>query len=233
VTTGRLVVLTGAGLSAESGLGTFRDAGGVWERYDLTRVATPEGYAADPALVLDFYQMRLEAARAAAPNPAHEALARLSERHPALTLVTQNVDGLLERAGARDALHMHGSLETARCAACAHRWQAARYGLDVPCPACGAHAIRPDVVWFGEMPLFMDEIGAALAEAADFVAIGTSGSVWPAAGFVAEARAAGARTLELNLAPSDIASEFDAGRYGPAGTLVPAWAEELIAKLAH
>ena len=227
----RLVVLTGAGLSAESGLGTFRDAGGVWDRYDLTKVATPDGYAEDPALVLDFYETRLRTAREAVPNPAHQALARLSRAHPALTLVTQNVDGLLERAGAEGVLHMHGRLEVARCAACGHRWRAERYAQDIPCPGCAALAIRPDVVWFGEIPIHMDEIDDALVRADEFVAIGTSGSVWPAAGFVAEARAAGARTLELNLAPSDIAREFDAGRYGPASEVVPAWVEEVLEAL--
>ena len=226
---GRLVVLTGAGLSAESGLGTFRDAGGLWTRHDLSKVATPESYAENPGRVLDFYAKRLEMARSAEPNAAHRALARLSREHPALTLVTQNVDDLLERAGAAGVLHMHGELGTARCAACGHRWPAARYATDVPCPACAARAIRPDAVWFGEMPRHMDLIGAALAAADDFVAIGTSGSVWPAAGFVAEAAAAGAQTLEVNLAPSDMARAFDAGRYGPATTLVPAWVDEVLA----
>ncbi len=225
---GRLVVLTGAGLSAESGLGTFRDQGGLWERFDLSKVATPEGFAEDPGRVLDFYAMRLETARTARPNPAHEALARLSQAHPSTTLVTQNVDGLLERAGADGVLHMHGLLERARCARCGHCWPAERYATDVPCPACAALTIRPDVVWFGEMPEHMDEIGDRLAQAEEFVAIGTSGSVWPAAGFVAEAKAAGARTLEINLAPSDIAHEFDAGRYGPASAIVPTWVDEVL-----
>jgi NAD-dependent deacetylase len=225
----RLVVLTGAGLSAESGLGTFRDAGGLWTQHDLTRVATPEGYDEDPARVLDFYAMRLDVARRATPNAAHHALARLSREHPALTLVTQNVDGLLETAGATGVLHMHGELGTARCAACGHRWPAERYATDVPCPSCAACAVRPDVVWFGEVPLHLDAIDAALSLADGFVAIGTSGSVWPAAGFVADAAAAGARTLELNLQPSDIAREFEAGRYGPATEVVPVWVDEVLA----
>ena len=228
---GRLVILTGAGLSAESGLGTFRDAGGIWSRYDLDKVATPEGYAADPAGALDFYEMRLDVARRAEPNAAHRALARLSQEHPSLTLVTQNVDRLLERAGAVGVLHMHGTLETARCARCGERWPAERYATDVPCPACAARAIRPDVVWFGETPLHMDEIGAALSRAEEFAAIGTSGSVWPAAGFVAEAAAAGARTLELNLEPSDVAHAFHGGRYGPASEVVPVWVEEVVGDL--
>ena len=227
---GRLVVLTGAGLSAESGLGTFRDAGGLWTQYDLAKVATPEGYAEDPGRALDFYEMRLANARAAEPNAAHRALARLSREHPSLTLVTQNVDGLLEAAGAEGVLHMHGRLEMARCSRCGASWRAERYSTEVPCPACTACAMRPDVVWFGEMPVHMEEIGEALSRADEFVAIGTSGSVWPAAGFVAEAAAAGARTLELNLEPSDVAHRFDACRYGPASEVVPAWVDEVLAK---
>jgi NAD-dependent deacetylase len=228
---GRLVVLTGAGLSTESGLGTFRDKGGVWDRYDLTKVATPEGYAEDPGRVLEFYDLRLETARAASPNPAHEALARLSHAHPEVTLITQNVDDLLERAGAERVLHMHGRLDTARCAACGHLWDAERYALDVSCPSCRACAIRPDVVWFGEIPMYLEDIGEALSRAEEFAAIGTSGSVWPAAGFVAEAASVGARTLEINLAPSEIAHEFREGRYGPASQVVPVWCGELISGL--
>ena len=226
----RIVVLSGAGLSAESGLGTFRDADGLWARYDLAEVATPEGYAADPAKVLGFYDARWANMRGAAPNAAHAALARLSAR-PGVTLVTQNVDDLLERAGARGVIHMHGELARALCHACGHRWDApATIAPDDPCPACGAAACRPDVVWFGEMPYRMEEIEAALARADLFVSIGTSGEVYPAAGFVEAARAAGARTLELNLEASG--GRFDAVREGPATEVVPAWVAEVLSPSA-
>lgn len=223
----KIVILTGAGVSAESGLGTFRDKGGLWTRYPLEDVATPEGFARDPALVHEFYNMRRRIAREAAPNPAHEALARL-EREAGALIVTQNVDDLHERAGARNVIHMHGELLRQLCAACGDR-------RDCPgdlspasrCPACGAAALRPDVVWFGEIPYRMEEIGAALARADLFVSIGTSGEVYPAAGFVAEAARAGARTLELNLEPTG--GLFDEARAGEAGALVPAWVEEVLA----
>lgn len=227
---GRIVVLTGAGISAESGLGTFRDAGGLWQQYDLAEVATPEGFARNPALVHDFYNARRSNARAAAPNAAHHALARLEADWPGeLVLVTQNIDALHERAGSRAVLHMHGEIERALCAGCGHRWDApAEMAPADPCPACTAPATRPDVVWFGEIPYLMDEIGAHLAGCTLFVAIGTSGSVWPAAGFVSEARAAGAETLELNLEPSEVSRAFHRRRYGPASVVVPAWVAELL-----
>ncbi len=226
----RIVLLTGAGVSAESGLGTFRDVGGLWDRYDLADVATPEGFARDPALVLDFYNARRANMRAASPNAAHQALARLQRAWPdRVTLVTQNIDDLHERAGSPAVVHMHGELGQARCAACGHLWPApeAMSPAD-PCPACTAPATRPDVVWFGEIPYHMERIGAALAEADLFVAIGTSGAVYPAAGFVAEAAARGARTLEINLAPSDVADAFDDRLLGPATKTVPAWVASLI-----
>ena len=223
---GRIVVLSGAGLSAESGLGTFRDAEGLWSRYDLAEVATPEGFAADPAKVLAFYDARRANMAAAGPNAAHRALARLSRR-AGVTLVTQNVDDLLERAGAAGVVHMHGELARALCDTCGHRWGAAPViAPDDRCPACNAAACRPDVVWFGEMPYRMDEIEAALAQADLFVSIGTSGEVYPAAGFVAAARANGARTLELNLQASG--ARFDDVREGPATELVPAWVDEVL-----
>lgn len=226
-----IVVLTGAGISAESGLGTFRDAGGIWARFDPMRLATPEGFAADPEAVLDFYNARRANARAASPNPAHLALARLEQRRPGrILVVTQNVDDLHERAGSRAVIHMHGALSRALCAACGARWEApAVMHREDPCPACGRPATRPDVVWFGEIPLHMEEIGAAIAGCRTFVAIGTSGQVWPAAGFVEEARAAGAHCLELNLEPSEVAGRFHEVRLGPATTLVPAWVEEMLA----
>ncbi|MGY6635059.1 MAG: NAD-dependent deacylase [Alkalilacustris sp.] len=226
----RTVVLTGAGVSAESGLGTFRDVGGVWDRYDLTQVATPEGFARDPGLVHGFYNARRANMRAAAPNAAHRALARLQQAWgERLTLVTQNIDDLHERGGAGPVWHMHGELARALCADCGHRWDAPdEMTAADPCPACRAPATRPDVVWFGEIPYLMEEIAEALTRADLFVAIGTSGAVYPAAGFVAEAAARGARTLEINLAPSDVADAFDEVRLGPATQTVPAWVNALL-----
>lgn len=222
----RLVVLSGAGLSAESGLGTFRDEDGLWARYDLAEVATPDGFARDPALVHDFYNARRANMRGAAPNAAHDALARLSRRD-GVTLVTQNVDDLLERAGARDVIHMHGQLARALCHGCGHRWSARPVMQSTdPCPACATAATRPDVVWFGEIPYHMDRIEAALAEADLFVAIGTSGTVYPAAGFAQAAAAAGARTIELNLEASG--GRFDEVRAGPASRIVPEWVDEVL-----
>ena len=227
-------VLTGAGVSAESGLGTFRDRGGIWTRYDLTEVATPEGFARDPAKVHAFYNARRENLVGAAPNAAHAALAELERGLEAqggrLFLCTQNVDNLHEQAGSQRVVHMHGELKRTRCARCdAGFADAAALSLERACPACGhAGGLRPDVVWFGEMPMHLDAIYAALAEADLFAALGTSGSVYPAAGFVAEARAQGVRTCELNLEPSDNGWMFDERRYGPAGEITPAWVRELL-----
>lgn len=226
----RIVILTGAGVSAESGLGTFRDKGGLWSQYDLAEVATPQGYRRDPAKVHAFYNARRANARQAAPNAAHRALARLQASSHAVTLITQNVDDLHERAGSGDVVHMHGQLAGALCAACAERWPAALVmSVADLCPACGARACRPDIVWFGEMPYHMDDIHTALLCADLFVAIGTSGTVYPAAGFVQIAAAAGADTLELNLEPSDVGSAFAEARSGPASQVVPAWVDAVIA----
>ncbi|SFD94002.1 NAD-dependent deacylase [Roseivivax sediminis] len=226
---GKIVILTGAGISAESGLGTFRDAGGLWSQVRIEDVATPEAFARDPARVHDFYNGRRAQAASAEPNPAHHALARLQARHPGgVVIVTQNVDNLHERAGA-EVLHMHGELAAALCARCDHRWPAPEeMGADTPCPACGAPAARPDVVWFGEMPYRMEEIAGHLQDAALFVAIGTSGQVYPAAGFVEEARLCGAETLELNLDASDVSRAFDRHAVGKASEIVPAWVEEVL-----
>ncbi len=228
-----IVVLTGAGISAESGLATFRGAGGLWEGHALEDVATPEAFARDPLLVQRFYNARRAQLRdpAVAPNPAHRALARLEAAWPGpFLLVTQNVDNLHERAGHRRVVHMHGALDRARCTACGHActWLE---DLEVTssCPGCGTHGrLRPAIVWFGEIPLHREDIADALAEAALFAAIGTSGVVYPAAGFVAEAKAHGARTLELNLEPSSVRSHFDEARHGPAGEIVPTWVDELL-----
>lgn len=227
----RIVILTGSGVSAESGLGTFRDKGGLWTRFDLAEVATPEGYARDPGRVLDFYNMRRRNCREAAPNAAHEAIARLQRAWPGrVTLVTQNIDDLHERAGSPAVIHMHGRILAALCAACGHRWGwAGDMTLADACPACGrAGTVRPDVLWFGEVPYELETVWARLADCDLFVAIGTSGTVYPAAGFVAEARQRGARTLEINLEPSENAWPFDARILGPASETVPAWVAQLV-----
>ena len=222
----RIVILTGAGISAESGLGTFRDTDGLWTQHDLREVATPEGFARNPTLVHDFYNARRTNAQGAAPNAAHHALTRLAAQRP-VTLVTQNVDDLHERAGSSAVIHMHGELMRALCGACGQRWPAPPVmGPQDTCPGCAAHATRPDVVWFGEIPYHMERIGAALEACDLFVSIGTSGEVYPAAGFVQEAKRHGARTLELNLEPSG--GVFDDGRYGPASQVVPAWVAEVL-----
>lgn len=230
-----IVILTGAGISAESGIDTFRSAGGLWEQHRVEDVATPEGFARDPALVLGFYDMRREALGRVVPNAAHDALARLDagwkpeNGRGDLLIVTQNVDDLHERAGARRVLHMHGELKSALCTSCGMRspWDAPMSHCP-PCPVCQAPTLRPDVVWFGEMPYQMDRIYRALREADLFVSIGTSGAVYPAAGFVRDARDLGVRTLELNLERSEGSHWFHESRQGRAGELVPAWVEEML-----
>lgn len=226
----RIVILTGAGISAESGIDTFRSAGGLWEQHRVEDVATPEGFARNPDLVIGFYDMRRAALANVAPNPAHEALARLEREFSGeLLLVTQNVDDLHERGGSARVLHMHGELKSALCTSCEtrSRWEQAMLDRP-PCPVCCAPSLRPDVVWFGEMPYQMGRIYAALEACDLFVSIGTSGAVYPAAGFVAEARANGARTLELNLDPSEGSRLFHESRLGPASMLVPEWVNEVL-----
>ncbi|MGN6279231.1 MAG: NAD-dependent deacylase [Sphingomonas sp.] len=225
-----IVVLTGAGISAESGLATFRGPDGLWEGHRVEDVCTPEALARDPATVHRFYNERRAALARVEPNAAHRALARLDAEWPGdLLIVTQNVDDLHERAGARRLIHMHGELLSAVCALCGERIE---WRDPLPpgsaCAACGSPALRPDIVFFGEMPYAMDRIERALASADLFVSIGTSGAVYPAAGFVQAARYAGARTLELNLDPSAGSASFDETRLGPASELVPAWVDELL-----
>ena len=226
-----IVVLTGAGISAESGLATFRGPDGLWEGHRVEDVATPEAFARDPALVHAFYDARRARLGAVAPNDAHRALARLDAEWPGeLLIVTQNVDDLHERAGAKRLLHMHGELMSAWCRACDARmpWTE-EMGHGPACPHCGvAGRLRPDIVWFGEMPYEMDRIDRALMASDLFVSIGTSGAVYPAAGFVETSRYVGARTLEINLEPSLGSSLFDESRTGKAGDLVPAWVESLL-----
>lgn len=227
----KIVILTGAGISAESGLGTFRDKDGLWTKYDLNEVATPEGFAANPALVHEFYNARRKNCVEATPNAAHAALARLEQALPKgeVIIVTQNVDDLHERAGSRAVLHMHGELAGALCASCDHRWPAPAVMAPAdPCPACGEPATRPDIVWFGEYPYHMETIWDLLRGCDLFVSIGTSGNVYPAAAFVQDADRAGADTLELNLEPSAGVSDFAEARFGPATDIVPAWVDEVL-----
>jgi len=226
-----IVVLTGAGVSAESGIATFRGPDGLWEGHRVEDVCTPEAFRRDPALVQAFYDARRAALATVEPNAAHRALARLdAEWWGELLIVTQNVDDLHERAGAKRLLHMHGQLKSAWCRACGERsaW-AADLGDAPECPGCGRRGgLRPDIVWFGEIPYEMELIDAALSRADLFVSIGTSGAVYPAAGFVQTAKYHGAATLELNLEPSAGSWLFEETRLGPAGVLVPEWVYQVL-----
>ncbi|MCV3243771.1 NAD-dependent deacylase [Mesorhizobium sp. ZC-5] len=227
----RIVVLTGAGISAESGVDTFRDKDGIWSKIDYRDVATPQGFERNPGLVHDFYNQRRRGMAGVEPNAAHFALAELErEFHAHFLLVTQNIDDLHERAGSRQLIHMHGELAKALCMNCGsrHEWRD-DLSTSVPCPACHHTGLmRPDVVWFGEFPYQMDEIEAALGTCDLFVSIGTSGNVYPAAGFVEEARSAGAYTVELNLEPSGGRNLFAEAIHGRATEIVPAFAKQLL-----
>lgn len=227
----RIVILTGAGLSAESGISTFRDKDGIWAKYDYREVATPEGFARNPVRVHEFYNMRRRAHGSVRANPAHHALARLEREYGGeVWIVTQNIDALHEEAGSRNLIHMHGEIFQALCEACGdrRRWTD-DLSLETECSACGkAGGMRPDVVWFGEMPYHMERIRALIEDADLFLSIGTSGNVYPAAGFVAEARSCGAHTVELNLEPSEGRSLFAEAIYGPATQVVPAYVDRLL-----
>lgn len=225
-----IVILTGAGISAESGLATFRGPDGLWEGHRVEDVCTPEAFARDPGLVHAFYDARRARLAEVKPNAAHYALAKLDAEWPGeLLLATQNVDDLHERAGSKRLIHMHGELNRGWCLACNGRFAwTGDMGLNATCPACETIGlVRPDIVWFGEMPYQTDQIDAALRACDLFVSIGTSGAVYPAAGFVQTARRFGARTLELNLEPSAGSFLFEESRIGPAGELVPQWVEEI------
>jgi len=226
----KIVILTGAGISAESGLGTFRDEDGLWAQHRIEDVATPEGFVRNPELVHRFYNARRAQASGVRPNAAHEALARLQTGHPGeVVIVTQNVDALHEAAGAADVIHMHGELSRALCNACGTRWASPpEMSPADTCPSCAARACRPDVVWFGEIPYRMDEIFGHLSGADIFTAIGTSGQVYPAAGFAQEAAEAGAQCVEINLEPSAVARAFAETRQGRASEVVPVWVDQIL-----
>ena len=226
-----IVILTGAGVSAASALSTFRGAGGIWRDHDVMQLATPEGFAADPDLVYAFYNDRRANLSRVRPNPAHQAIARLQVDFPGrVTLITQNVDDLHERGGSPDVIHMHGSLLQGLCNACGARmhWTGHMDGQSA-CPSCGVQGkIRPDVVWFGEVPYNMDRIAEAFETVTTFISIGTSGEVYPAAGFLTEALRRGAQTLEFNLEPSARSAEFHKSTLGPAEDIVPGFVDQLL-----
>ena len=229
-----IVILTGAGISKESGLETFRDEGGLWSRVRIQDVATPEAFDRNPQRVLDFYNMRHQSMAGGnfLPNPAHLALARLEREWPGEVLVvTQNIDNLHEQAGSKNLLHMHGEILKARCAMCNDviTWDSPLGREDI-CQSCSAVGrMRPHVVWFGEMPFYMDDIYAALDRCNLFISIGTSGNVYPAAGFVQYIHMRGVgRTVELNLEPSEAVTLFAETHYGPASEQVPAFVSQLL-----
>ena len=226
-----IVILTGAGISAESGIATFRDKDGVWSKFKLEDYATPEAFERDPVKVQTFYNERRAGMKDKQPKAAHEALARLEKDHSGeVLLVTQNIDDLHDRAGSENLVHMHGELLKAWCTHCDNR-SAWLYNIeaDSVCASCGQKgSLRPDVVWFGEMPYQMDRIFDALDRADIFISIGTSGAVYPAAGFVDAANQAGAATMELNLEPSDGSYLFDEVAHGPATEIVPNWVEGFL-----
>ncbi|MEO9633942.1 MAG: NAD-dependent deacylase [Parasphingorhabdus sp.] len=226
-----IVILTGAGVSAESGVATFRGPDGLWEGHRVEDVATPEAFARDPDLVQNFYDERRAKLKTVNPNAAHLALAKLDEQWPSdLLLVTQNVDDLHDRAGSKSLVHMHGELNSAWCLACDGRFPFNGTMASGPtCPQCDTPGqLRPDIVWFGEMPYEMERIELALSQCDLFVSIGTSGAVYPAAGFVQTARHYGAQTLEMNLDPSEGSFHFHESRMGKAGDLVPEWVKEIL-----
>lgn len=228
---GNIVILTGAGISAESGLGTFRDKGGIWSRFNPSELASPSGFAKNPARVHEFYNLRRANCVEAEPNAAHFALAKLERDYAGKVLVvTQNVDDLHQRAGSVNVLQMHGALLRAKCTKCGSKWQAALVMSEADyCPTCHEQACRPDIVWFGESPYHMAEIRAAIAACDLFVVIGSSGTVYPAAGFAAVAREYGIATLSINLDPPSGASTFDQLMTGPATRMVPRWVDRVLA----
>ena len=229
-----IVILTGAGVSAESGIQTFRASDGLWHDHHIEDVATPEGFVANPQLVQTFYNERRRQLKEASiqPNPAHLALARLeAEWSGEFLLVTQNVDNLHERAGSNNLIHMHGQLDQIRCteSGAVYHWED-DIEVDHACSCCEKiGTLRPNIVWFGEMPFLMDNISEALFASDLFISIGTSGKVYPAAGYVDVAKKIGAQTVEINLDPTDSSSVFDVSINGKAGELLPEFVEKLLA----
>lgn len=230
-----IVVLTGAGISAESGIKTFRASDGLWEEHRIEDVATPEAFERDPELVQSFYNQRRQPIldKQVSANAAHKAFAKLEQDFAGeFLLVTQNIDNLHEQAGSQNVLHMHGEILKKRCAASDQVFDCfAAISVEDACDCCGRMGtLRPHIVWFGEMPLFMDEIYQALTGADLFIAIGTSGNVYPAAGFVQMANQSGANSLEINLEASNVATDFDQHIYGKAGDVLPAWVEQFLSE---
>jgi len=228
-----IVVLTGAGISAESGIQTFRASDGLWEEHRIEDVATPEAFERDPALVQHFYNQRRAPilAKEVHPNPAHKALARLEREFQGdFLLVSQNIDNLHERGGSENIRHMHGEILKIRCANTGRIYDCqGDIGLDDCCRCCDLPGrLRPHIVWFGEMPLYMDEIYQALSKCDLFLSVGTSGNVYPAAGFVQMANQAGAKTIEINLEESQVATDFNEAIYGPAGDTLPIWVADFL-----
>lgn len=226
----KIVVLTGAGISAESGISTFRDVNGLWEQHRIEDVASPEAFATNPDMVHRFYDARRAQLLTVEPNEAHFALARLEETFPGeVLIITQNVDDLHERAGSKNVIHMHGELLSALCAACgASNKHLTDLGDRPACKSCGQRELRPDIVWFGENVRGQELIYPAIANCETFVVIGTSGIVYPAAGLVFEARANGAKTVLINLETDTHSDVFDQAYVGRAAECVPIWvAEEL------
>ena len=231
-----IVILTGAGVSKESGLATFRDADGTWNQYRVEDVATPEAFARNPALVHEFYNRRRQELKNVEPNDAHKALCKLELHWRSLKnagrvlLITQNVDNLHEKAGSRNLLHLHGELLKTRCVKCQNvyvSWD--DLSVETPCPRCKqTNCLRPNIVWFNEVPRRLSRVYQALRQCSYYIAIGTSGAVYPASQFIRDARKARAQTIELNLTRTDVSHNFHETRLGPASEIVPRYVEELL-----